>query len=187
MADVRDLTEVSRVRDLVADDQQSRDRLEVYVLRLLDEAREEVQKADSKTSIVFAAVTFLIGYLALVLFEDESAIHAGSHLATVLAAVALGAFLVALVLLALSVTPRLGEPAAGKARYFQELGQFPNAAAMLEVVAEDAVDPVVRHSQQLYTQSLIARRKYEHLRNSMYAVAVGLLLLGIAAVVSAFD
>ena len=95
--------------------------------------------------------------------------------------------LVALVLLALSVTPRLGKPAAGKARYFQELGQFPNAATMLEVVAEDAADPVVRHSQQLYTQSLIARRKYEHLRNSMYAVAVGLLMLGIAAVVSAFD
>jgi hypothetical protein len=186
MADVSELTEIVRARP-PTDDDDPRDRLESYVLRLLDEARDEVKKADSKTSIVFAAVTFLIGYLALILFDDESTIHAGSKAATVLASIALGAFLVALVLLALSVTPRLGKPAAGKARYFQELGQFPNAATMLEVVAEDAADPVVRHSQQLYTQSLIARRKYEHLRNSMYAVAVGLLMLGIAAVVSAFD
>ena len=187
MADLRDVTDIARVRAAAADDQESRDRLESYVLRLLDEARDEVKNADSKTNIVFATVTFVIGYLAAVLFDDSSAFRTGSDAATAVATVSLGVFLVALLLLALAVIPRLGKPAAGKARYFQEQAQFPDADAMLQVIAEDAVDPVVRHSQQVYTLSLIARRKYQHLRNSMTTVALATVMLGIAALISALD
>jgi hypothetical protein len=187
MAEVREVNEIARVRALAADDQQSRDRLESYVLRLLDEARDEVKNADNKTNIVFATVTFVIGYLAAVLFDDESTFRTGSDAATVVATISLGVFLVALLLLALAVTPRLGKPAAGKARYFQEQAQFPDANAMLQAITEDAIDPVVRHSQQVYTLSLIARRKYQHLRNSMNTVAVATLVLGIAALLSVLD
>ena len=187
MGDVPDVTEIALARAMAGDAPESRDQLEAYVLRLLDETRDEVTHADSKTSIVFAAVTFLVGYLASVLFDDGSAIHAGSAAETTLAAISLGAFLVALVLLALSVTPRLGTPAPGKARYFQEHAEFQDAATMLQAVAADAVDPVVRHSQQLYTLARIARRKYQHLRNAMYAVAVAMFALGLAALVSAID
>ena len=135
MADLRDVTEVARVRAAAADDQEARDRLESYVLRLLDEARDEVKNADSKTNIVFATVTFVIGYLAAVLFDDSSAFRTGSDAATAVATISLGVFLVALLLLALAVTPRLGKPAAGKARYFQEQAQFPDADAMLQAIA----------------------------------------------------
>jgi hypothetical protein len=169
------------------DDQASHERLESYVLRLLDEARDEVKNADSKTNIVFATVTFVVGYLAALLFDDSSAFRSGSDSATAAATVSLGLFLIALLLLALAVTPRLGKPAAGNARYFQEQAQFPDAQAMLHAVARDAADPVVRHSQQVFTLSVIARRKYQYLRTSMQTVACATLVLGVAGLISVFD
>jgi len=186
MAEAESISEGGRIRPL-ADGDAPYDRLENYVLRLLDEARDEVKNADSKTNIVFATVTFVVGYLAAMLFDDSSAFRSGSDAATVAATVSLGLFLVALFLLALAVTPRLGSPTVGRARYFQEQAQFPNAEAMLHAVSEDALDPVVRHSQQVFTLSLIARRKYQYLRNSMQTVAIATLALGIAGLISTFD
>src|SRR3954466_2603268 len=113
--------------------------LENYVLRLLDEAREEVKNADSKTNIVFATVTFVVGYLGAQLFDDSSTLRSGSDAAAVAAAISLGLFLIALLLLGLAVTPRLGTPAAGRARYFQEQAQFADADAMLRAIEQDAV------------------------------------------------
>jgi Pycsar effector protein len=186
MAELHDASDSSRVRAL-ADDEESRDRLEAYVLHLLFENREEVKNADTKTSIMFGLVAAAIAFLASALLQDDSAIRTASDAVVVIAVIALCTFMVALVLLALSVAPRLGQPAPGKARYFQEIAQFPDATAMLEVVAEDATDPVVRHAQQLYTLSRIARRKYQYLRNSMYAVAAAMIILGLAALVGLFD
>ena len=168
-------------------DQHARDHFETYLLRLLDEARDEVKNADSKTNIVFATVTFIVGYLAKQLFDDSSVLRSGSDAATVVATVSLGLFVIALLLLGLAVTPRLGKPAAGRARYFQEQAQFPDADSMLRAVVEDAADPIVRHSQQVHTLALIARRKYQYLRNSMQTVALASVMLGIAGMISAFD
>jgi uncharacterized membrane protein len=39
----------------------------------------------------------------------------------------------------------------------------------------------------VFTLSLIARRKYRYLRNSMQTVAVATLVLGIAGLISALD
>jgi hypothetical protein len=186
MADAEGIGDGGRIRPL-ADDDAAYERLETYVLRLLDEARDEVKNADSKTNIVFATVTFVVGYLAALLFDDSSAFRSGSDAATAAATVSLGLFLIALLLLALAVTPRLGTPATGRARYFQEQAQFPNAEVMLQAVSEDALDPVVRHSQQVFTLSLIARRKYQYLRNSMQTVAAATFVLGIAGLISVFD
>jgi len=185
MAELRDMSDSSRVRAIT--DEESRDRLEQYVLHLLFENREEVKNADTKTSIMFGLVAAAIAFLASALIQDDSAIRTASDAVVVIAVIALCMFMVALVLLALSIAPRLGQPAPGKARYFQEIAQFPDAGAMLQVVAEDATDPVARHAQQLYTLSCIARRKYLHLRNSMYAVAAAMIILGIAALVGIFD
>ena len=187
MAELRDTSDSSRVGALAADDDESRDRLEAYVLHLLQEGRDEVKNADSKTSIMFGLVAAAIAFLASALLEDDSAIRTANDAVVVIAVIALCTFMVALVLLALSVSPRLGQPAPGKARYFQEIAQFPDASAMLQVVAQDATDPVARHAQQLYTLSRIARRKYQHLRNSMYAVAAAMIILGIAALVGLLD
>lgn len=184
---IRAIPDEPASRDPASPDPASHERLEHYVLRLLDEARDEVKNADSKTNIVFATVTFVVGYIAALLFDDSSAFRSGSQAATVAATVSLGLFLIALLLLALAVTPRLGRPASGRARYFQEQAQFPDAEAMLHAVTEDAHDPVVRHSQQVYTLSLIARRKYQYLRNSMQTVALATLVLGIAGLVSVLD
>jgi hypothetical protein len=181
-----DASDSGRIRS-VPDDPPSRGDLEHYVLRLLDEARDEVKNADSKTNIVFATVTFVVGYLAAQLFDDSSALRSGSDAASVAATVSLGLFLIALLLLALAVTPRLGRPAAGRARYFQEQAQFPDAESMLRAVVEDAADPIVRHSQQVHTLALIARRKYQYLRHSMQTVAVATLVLGFAGLISALD
>src|SRR3954452_16196016 len=115
----RDDASTSRPIGASTDGPRAHAHLEKYVLRLLDEARDEVKNADSKTNIVFATVTFVVGYLAAQLFDDSSVLRSGSDAAAVAATISLALFLIALLLLALAVTPRLGKPAAGRARYFQ--------------------------------------------------------------------
>src|SRR5262245_10131931 len=122
-----------RIRALPGD-QVSREKLEEYVLYLLQENREEIKLADSKTSIMFGAVAFVIGLLASALLDDGSPIRTTGDVVIAIAVVALGLLMIALVMLALSITPRLGQPKTGKARYFQEIAQFPDVNAMLTVV-----------------------------------------------------
>jgi|GEM_PF-3904152 len=86
-----------------------------------------------------------------------------------------------MLLLGLAVTPRVGRPQAGRARYFEEQAQFNSAAELLQVVSAEAHASSERHAQQLFVMARIARRKFGHLRSAMLTIlaAIGMMVLAV--------
>jgi hypothetical protein len=159
--------------------------IEPYVLRLLDECREEIRMCDSKASILFAGVAFAAALLAGPLVDGSSSLrHSGSAVA-LLSGIALAILGCSMWLLGLAVVPRVAHPTPGEARYFEEQAQFDDADSLLAAVADDATAPIERHAQQLLVLARIAHRKYDHLRRAMYAVCVAVVVMAIVAVVAA--
>ena len=159
---------------------------ESYILRLLDECREEIRVSDSKASIIFAAVATATGLLANLLLDENHTLRTSGTLVVSLALVAIGTLVASMLLLGLAVTPRVGHPEPGRARYFEEQAQFETHQALLTAVSADAEASTERHAQQLFTLSRIARRKYTHLRRAMWAVLLAIGVMGLAVLVSAF-
>ena len=156
-----------------------------YILRLLDECREEIKISDSKASIIFAAVGAATALLTNLLLDSKQQLRTNGAAVTTLAVVAVATLVSAMVMLGLAVIPRVGRPEAGKARYFEEHAQFESPEALLAVVSADAKLPGIRHAQQLLAMSRIARRKYLHLRRAMLAVALAIAVMALAVLVSA--
>ncbi len=119
---------------LVASDPQ----LESYVLRLLDECRNEVKMADSKANMLFAAVATVIAIVMNILLDDTSELRTSGDAVVVLSVIVLAMFTIALVFLALAVTPRIGRPESGQARYFEEHAQFTEPVTLLQALTRDA-------------------------------------------------
>ncbi len=140
---------------------------------------------DSKASILFAGVAFGAALLASPLVDDTSSLRASGTGVVVLSVGALVVLGCSMWMLGLAVVPRVAQPVAGEARYFEEQAQFTDPESLLAVVSEDAKNSVDRHSQQLLTLSGIARRKYGHLRRAMYAVCAAVGFMAIATVVAA--
>lgn len=156
-----------------------------YILRLLDECREEIKISDSKASIIFAAVATATALLTNLLLDETRKLRTSGAAVTTLSVVAVATLVSAMVMLGLAVIPRVGRPEPGRARYFEEHAQFESPEALLSVVTADAEFPAVRHAQQLLAMSRIARRKYLHLRRAMIAVALAIGVMALAVLVSA--
>lgn len=159
--------------------------VESYVLRLLDECREEIRMCDSKASILFAGVAFAAALLAGPLIDESSSLRQNGTAVAILSLVALVSLGCSMWLLGLAVVPRIAHPQAGEARYFEEQARFEDADALLAVVTRDATSSVQRHSQQLLVLSRIAHRKYGHLRMAMYAVCVSAIVMAVVALIAA--
>jgi hypothetical protein len=160
---------------------------ESYILRLLDECREEIRVSDSKASIIFAAVATATALLANLLLDSDKELRTNGAAVTVLSLVSVGTLVVSMVLLGLAVIPRVGEPQPGRARYFGEQAQYENSQSLLIAVNADAELAAERHAQQLLVMSRIALRKYKHLRNAMLAVGAAGAVMIVAMVASAID
>lgn len=161
--------------------------VESYILRLLDECREEIRMCDSKASILFAGVAFGAALLAGPLVDDTSSLRSSGAGVAILSVSALAAMGASMWLLGLAVVPRIAHPVTGEARYFEEQAQFEDSESLLAVLSEDAKSSVERHSQQLLINSRIARRKYGHLRQAMYAVCLAVGVLSLAALIAAIQ
>src|SRR4051794_32821728 len=161
--------------------------VESYIVRLLDECREEIKLSDSKASIIFAAVGFSTALLVDKVFKADSHLRTHGAFVVVVSSVAIVALVMSMVMLGMAVLPRVGHPEAGKARYFEEHAMFSSSAALLAVVTRDAEQPSERHAQQLLTLAHIAKRKYQCLRRGMYAVAAAMATLGLALLVAAIN
>jgi len=159
--------------------------VESYILRLLDECREEIKLSDSKASIIFAAVGFSTALVVDKVFKPDSQLRTHGAFVVVLSTVAIVGLVMSMVMLGMAVLPRVGHPEPGKARYFEEHAQFSSCTALLAVVAADAERPSERHAQQLLTLARIAKRKYQCLRRGMYAIAAAMAVLGVALFVGA--
>lgn len=166
-------------------DQTEESVVESYILRLLDECREEIRMCDSKASIMFAGVAFGAALLAGPLIEDTSSLRSSGTAVVVLSVIAVSVLGASMWLLGLAVVPRIANPVPGKARYFEEQAQFADSESLLAVLSDDAAASVKRHSQQLLILSRIARRKYRHLRQAMYAVCVAIGVMAVAGLFAA--
>jgi Family of unknown function (DUF5706) len=160
---------------------------ESYILRLLDECREEIRISDSKASIIFAAVATSTALLANLLLDDKQPLRTSGAGVTTFALLAVATLVASMVMLGLAVIPRVGMPEPDKARYFEEQAQFATPESLLAAVSADAGVPAIRHAQQLLTLSRIARRKYRHLRRAMLAVLVAIALMIVAVLVGALN
>lgn len=156
-----------------------------YVLRLLDECRDEVKLADSKANMLFAAVSTAMAILIGLLLDGDSQLRGSGDGVVLLSVTALATFLVALVILALAVSPRLGRPETGRARYFQEHAEFADPDALMRELRSDAVDPSARHASQLLALAKIVRRKYQHVRSAMQVISGAMVVLAICAIFAA--
>ena len=93
---------------------------ESYMLRLLDECREEIRLSDTKASIIFGVVGAFAALLSSQLLSNTGAMRTNGAAVTVIGIVALATLIGSMLLLGLAVTPRVGRPEAGRARYFEE-------------------------------------------------------------------
>lgn len=160
---------------------------EAYILRLLDECREEIRVSDSKASIIFAAVSTAAALLSGMLLDVNQPLRTNGTPVTVLSVVAIATLIASMLLLGLAVTPRIGRPEAGRARYFEEQAQFENDDDLLAALAVEALSPTKRHAQQLFFMSRIARRKYRHLRHAMIAVLLAIAVMILAVLAGAIN
>ncbi len=154
---------------------------EGYILRLLDECREEIRVSDTKASITFGAVGAFTALLSGLLLKKDEALRTNGAAVTVVGTVALAILVLSMLLLGLAVIPRVGRPEAGRARYFGEQAQFENHTELLAVLSAESQASVERHAQQLFIMARIARQKYRHLRNAMLAIlaAIGVMILAV--------
>ena len=154
---------------------------ESYMLRLLDECREEIRLSDTKASIIFGVVGAFAALLSSQLLSNTGAMRTNGAAVTVIGIVALATLIGSMLLLGLAVTPRVGRPEAGRARYFEEQAQFGSAAELLQVVSAEAHASSERHAQQLFVMARIARRKFGHLRRAMLTIlaAIGMMVLAV--------
>jgi len=92
-----------------------------------------------------------------------------------------------MLLLGMTVIPRVGRSEPGRARYFEEQAQFDNYHDMLAVVSAEASASMERHAQQLFIMSRIARRKFLHLRQAMIMILVGVAVMIVAVLLGAIN
>jgi len=156
---------------------------EQFVKSLLDETRDEINRADTKASILLAGIGVATaagsGALAGSRFSlsgERGAVQALAGAAAVL--VFLGLFL-----LGAAVLPRIGKAAPGRARYFMDHAQYASVSDLRDAVTQEASDAAGRHLRQLYDLSKIVRRKYRCTRFGELVVGFG-IALGLAAVVA---
>lgn len=158
---------------------------ESYILRLLDECREEIRVSDTKASIIFGAVGAFAAILSSQLLDETGALRSNGAAVTVIGIVALATLIVSMLLLGLAVIPRVGQPETGRARYFEEQAQFDSASELLTVVSAESHDSGERHAQQLFVMARIARRKYRHLRSAMLTILVAIGMMIVAVLIGA--
>ena len=153
---------------------------ESYILRLLDECREEIRVSDTKASIIFAAVATLLG-CSRTCCSTRTRSFAPTAPRHVLWRCSQSARWSARC--SCSDSPSFREsdvpsPAGrgtSKSKHSSKLTR--RSSPLLSADAETSID---RHAQQLFTLSRIARRKYTHLRQAMWAVLLAILVMGLA-------
>ena len=134
-----------------------------YILRLLDECREEIRVSDTKASIIFGAVGAFAAILSSQLIDERGALRTNGAAVTVIGVVALATLVLSMLSLGLAVIPRVGQPEKGRARYFEEQAQFDSATELLTAVSAEAQVSRERHAQQQRQFSAQCRQRQQYL------------------------
>jgi hypothetical protein len=154
-----------------------------YVVRLLDETRDEINRCDTKASVLIAGITAGGAILGTELLDPNSTLRTAGAPTTGLSIASVAGLGIAIVLLGVAVLPRVGQPTPGMARYFGEFAIFasPEQLRTAVQIADEEIDD--RHSQQLLVLSRIVGRKYRLVQAAIGVAAIALVLL-VAAILA---
>lgn len=150
------------------------------VERMLDEAREEVTRADAKASILLALYVALEVVLFTALASKTwtpGSLVGGWELLFWLGWVT---SVVGLVLVAIAVYPRVGNKHDECITYHGHVAACESIGEMQEGLRAAATMDPTRHEEQLWTVSGIARVKYQHIARSMWFFFSGATACAIA-------
>ena len=101
---------------------------------LLDETREEINRADTKANILLAAAGVVLAVIVGGLLSGQIKLARESVPVQILAATSSASMAIGLAFLGAAVVPRVGQPRPGRAQYFMDHAQNPQAAEQYEQV-----------------------------------------------------
>jgi hypothetical protein len=152
---------------------------ETQLLRLLNETRDEIARAESKASIALAAAGLVVGAVLGEMLDRYAGLTVAAKV-TVIGCVA--AMVGGLVSLGLSLIPKLFVNPGGHSM-MAFFGHVTAAGSITEFerLTEEPQDERSRLTNQIWTLSLLIMRKYQHIRRAFLflgaAVALGVVTL----------
>ncbi|MER6547373.1 Pycsar system effector family protein [Streptomyces sp. NPDC001250] len=154
--------------------------------RLLAELRDEIARADTKASVLVAALGMAAGvFTGLVAGKNWSPSRLSAP-GTALWWAGSTALALSLVALLLAVLPRFRSGAWAEGRplcYFGDIRQAVRAGRLAEALADTDRDPTAAVLAALAEKSRIASSKHLWIRTGLIAFCVGTLLLPTAALI----
>lgn len=150
---------------------------------LLDETRDEINRADSKANLLLTGAGLAVAALAAGLISGQINPVQGRGAVQVLAIASATLLFAGLVAVGAAVFPRLGTPEPGSARYFMEIAQFDNIDALSQAISADLAEQRDRHLQQVLVLSKAVRRKYRLVRSSEVLLGLGIVVAAAAGIV----
>jgi hypothetical protein len=148
---------------------------------LLDETREEIDRADTKANILLAGAGVTAAVLVGALANGDITLGHEHGVVQVVASLSGTALGIGLVLLGAAVLPQIGRAVPGRARYFMDHAQYATVDELRAAVEGERTDQDLRHLTQLLTLSRIVRRKYRLTQAGEIVGGAGLVLAVAAA------
>ena len=148
--------------------------------RLLGELRTEVARADTKASVLVAALGMTAGVLSGLLAGRDWSPAELSALGTLLWWTGAASLVLSLFALLLAVLPRFRSPRWAPGRplsYFGDIQQAVRHGQLESALTETRRAPVVALTGALTEMSRIAVRKHQWIRTGLIAFCVGTVLL----------
>lgn len=155
---------------------------DAFVEGLLDETRDEINRADTKANILLAGAGVALAALGGAFLSKNVTLENAPGAVQVLADAAGAFMLIGVVLLGLAVVPRLGKATEGRARYFMDHAQYDDLREFRKALEQEATHPAGRHIHQLRDLSKIVRWKFRFTQAGQTMIGAGLAL----ALASAF-
>jgi hypothetical protein len=159
---------------------------DTQLLRLLNETRDDIARAETKASIALAAASLVSGSVFSALLDNWADVVPGTKAVLV---GCLAATLVGLVSLGLALIPNVFANRGGHhmVAYF---GHVTAAGTIdeFERLADEPQDERQRLTNQIWTLSVLTMRKYAHIRRAFLAlgaaIALGMLAMLVEAIAS---
>ncbi|MGW3634676.1 Pycsar system effector family protein [Streptomyces sp. NPDC005122] len=148
--------------------------------RLLADLRAEITRADSKASVLVAALGMTAGVFSGLLAGHDWTPAALSVPGAALCWAGVGSLAVSLLALLLAVLPRYGAPAWAPGHplsYFGDIQQAVRLGCLRTALADTGRDPTGSLAKALTETSRIAARKHQWIRTGLIAFCVGTILL----------
>ncbi len=154
-----------------------------YILRLLDEARQEISRADNKANVLLAAATITVSVLLSGAMTGDLQIELLPGWIEWFCWFGLVAVTAGMTQLVRAVLPSRDSGHDGHADYFRDFARFGTPAEMAAALPAARAEEFARHLRQLHVISRLANRKYQQIRTGGLLLACGAGAIVVTAVI----